>query len=164
MTSTRLDDLALRIFRLGLRLVRSERSLGTPRGTLRIPKLSALATVVDQQSVAVDKLAKAEGVREPTISATLQVLEAGELVTLDRTDEDKRVRNAKPTERAERQLKKGKRRLAAVLHDAGVGEAECAKLEEAVATIHAVLRSFQDVQEERQRKRVRRRTVRQGRS
>jgi DNA-binding MarR family transcriptional regulator len=61
--------------------------------------------VVDRQSVPVDTLAKAEGVREPNISATLQILEEGDLVIMDRADEDKRVWNAKPTKKAERKLK-----------------------------------------------------------
>ncbi len=160
MSQPNIDDLALNLFRLGLQLVRSERSLAAGKGTLRIPKLSALAAVVDRQSVPVDTLAKAEGVREPTISATLQILEEGDLVILDRADEDKRVRNAKPTKKAERKLKQGKKRLAAVLADAGVHGDEAAKLSDAVDTIRAVLQSFQAAQEERQRERIRRRTVR----
>ncbi len=157
------DDLALSLFRLGLQLVRSERSLSAGKGTLRIPKLSALAAVIDRQSVAVDALAKAEGVREPTISATLQILEAGELVILDRADDDKRVWNAKPTKKAERKLKQGKKRLAAVLDGAGVDGADAAKLTDAVDTIRAVLQSFHAAQEERQRARTQRRTVRRRR-
>jgi DNA-binding MarR family transcriptional regulator len=162
--TTPLDDVAFGLFRLGLHIVRSERSLGAGKGILRIPKLSALAAVVDKRSIPVDKLAQVEGVREPTISATLQVLEADKLVELDRDSEDKRVWNAQPTKKAERQLNQGKKRLATVLADAGVDKAQAAKLEDAVNTIAAVLRDFKDTQEKRRQGKQPRRTARRGKS
>jgi DNA-binding MarR family transcriptional regulator len=162
LAQNELDDLAFGLFRIGLHLVRSERGLGSGKDTLRIPKLSALAAVADGESIPVDKLAQAEGVQEPTMSVTLQILEAKDLVELEEDPKDGRLKHAKPTQKTQKQLVRGKRRLSIILREAEIDRARAAKLAEAVTTITSVIDAYKDKQEERRQARRRRRTPKQG--
>jgi DNA-binding MarR family transcriptional regulator len=109
------EETALSLFRSALRLVRRERTLGRPAGALRIPKLSALDVVARNGGITVEGLAEVEGVREPTMSDTLDVLFDQDLVEPVTDPGDRRLVRVRLTERGRSQLSRDKRRLAGLL-------------------------------------------------
>jgi DNA-binding MarR family transcriptional regulator len=117
-------DLGLRLFRSALLLVRAERSLGDARTTLRIPKLSALASLAEGSPRELEEVAQAEGVTEPTMYDTLTKLAKREYVVAFRRRQDRRRRNVHLTDRGRVQLRAEKERLAAFLRDVSPEEAK----------------------------------------
>lgn len=117
-------ELGLRLFRSALLLVRAERSLGDARTTLRIPKLSALASVAEDSPRELEEVAQAEGVTEPTMYDTLTKLAKREYIVAFRRRRDRRRRNVHVTARGRLQLNAEKERLAAFLRDLSPEEAQ----------------------------------------
>lgn len=149
LASIDLDDLALSLFRLGLHLVRQERGIAGGKGTLRIPKLSALAAVADAESVQVHMLASAEGVREPTMSSTVGVLVEAKLVRLEQDPNDDRSVRVLPTETGTKQLVREKRRLASLLREVDLDAARIHKARDAVETLIGIVADYQRKQQTR---------------
>ena len=131
-------DLGLRLFRSALLLVRAERSLGDARTTLRIPKLSALASVAQDSPRELEEVAQAEGVTEPTMYDTLTKLAKRDYIVAFRRRQDRRRRNVHVTERGRVQLNAEKKRLATFLR--GVTPEEAQTVGAALEIIDACLR------------------------
>ena len=79
------------------------------------PALSALSVVVFGGPITLGKLAEAERVRPPTMTRTVQGLEAAGLIRREQDAGDRRIVNVHPTPRGERVLQAARARRVAAL-------------------------------------------------
>jgi DNA-binding MarR family transcriptional regulator len=107
-------DLADRLHSAAIHVLRRVAREDTASG-LGGPALSALSVVVFGGPITLGKLAEAERVRPPTMTRTVQGLEAAGLVRRDQDADDRRIVNVHATPRGERVLQAARARRVAAL-------------------------------------------------
>ena len=99
--------LADRLHSVSIRLLRSVREADKVAG-ISPSRLSALSVLVYGGPMRISDLAKAEGVRPPTMTRLVQAMEAEGLVEGAADQKDKRVRTLKSTRKGKRLLEKAR--------------------------------------------------------
>ncbi len=101
------------------------------------PALSALSVVVFGGPLSLGKLAEAEQVTPPTMTRTVQGLEAAELVRRERDEWDRRIVNIHATPKGVEVLQAARARRVAALASslAGLGERDVRTLERAASLL-----------------------------
>lgn len=101
------------------------------------PALSALSVVVFGGPLSLGKLAEAEQVTPPTMTRTVQGLEAAELVRREKDESDGRIVNIHATEKGVEVLQAARARRVAALASslAGLGERDVRTLERAASLL-----------------------------
>jgi DNA-binding MarR family transcriptional regulator len=107
-------DLADRLHSAAIHVLRRVAREDTTSG-LGGPALSALSVIVFGGPITLGKLAEAERVRPPTMTRTVQGLEAGGLVRREQDADDKRIVNVHATRRGEHVLQAARARRVAAL-------------------------------------------------
>lgn len=99
------DQIAVRLLRSALRVVRRAGALRGGVETLRPSKLTALDSIARNEGLTVDELARREGVREPTISTHLDELRQARMVEEFADLADRRVTKLRATPKGTERLK-----------------------------------------------------------
>ena len=101
------------------------------------PALSALSVVVFGGPLSLGKLAEAEQVTPPTMTRTVQGLEARELVRREKDESDRRIVNIHATPKGVEVLQAARARRVAALASslAGLGERDVRTLERAASLL-----------------------------
>ena len=107
-------DLADRLHSAAIHVLRRVAREDTASG-LGGPALSALSVVVFGGPINLGRLAEAERVRPPTMTRTVQGLEAGGLVRREQDPDDRRIVNVHATRRGEQVLQAARARRVAAL-------------------------------------------------
>jgi DNA-binding MarR family transcriptional regulator len=107
-------DLADRLHSAAIHVLRRVAREDTASG-LGGPALSALSVVVFGGPITLGTLAEAERVRPPTMTRTVQALEAAGLVQREQDQDDKRIVNVHATRRGENVLQAARARRVAAL-------------------------------------------------
>ena len=107
-------DLADRLHSAAIHILRRVAREDTASG-LGGPALSALSVVVFGGAITLGKLAEAERVRPPTMTRTVQGLEAAGLVRREQDPGDRRIVNVHATRRGEQVLQAARARRVAAL-------------------------------------------------
>ncbi len=129
------ERLRLAVTRLGRRLRRQAESGLSPSAA------SALSTVARHGSLSLGELAAHEGVRPPSITATVAALEAQGLVTREADAADRRVSRVTATARGRASLQRARGRKAAYLAArlVGLGEEDLRTLDQAAGILERLL-------------------------
>jgi DNA-binding MarR family transcriptional regulator len=107
-------DLADRLHSAAIHVLRRVAREDTASG-LGGPALSALSVVVFGGPITLGRLAEAERVRPPTMTRTVQGLEAAGLVRREQDDQDRRIVNVRATSRGVQVLQAARARRVAAL-------------------------------------------------
>jgi len=104
------------------------------------PALSALSVVVFGGPISLGRLAEAERVRPPTMTRTVQALEAVGLVRREPDPTDRRVVNLSPTGKGVQVLRSARTRRVAALAESleGLGERDLGTLERAAELLDGI--------------------------
>jgi DNA-binding MarR family transcriptional regulator len=135
-------DRALLAGRLRLAVTRLNRRLRQEAESgLGASAQSALATIARHGSLSLGELAAHEGVKPPSITATVAVLEAQGLVAREADAADRRISRVSPTARGRLRLQRARGRKTAYLAArlARLGEDELGVLAEAAAILERLL-------------------------
>jgi DNA-binding MarR family transcriptional regulator len=137
-----LDEIALadRLHSAAIHLLRRVRRVDEATG-LSAAKLSALSVVVYAGPIALGDLAAAEQVRPPSMTRTVQELEADGLITRESDEADRRSIRIRATSRGKRLLKKGRSARISLLAEwlRGLAPDELIVLDEASHLLERVL-------------------------
>lgn len=139
MTQPATIDLADRLHSAAIHVLRRVAREDTASG-LGGPALSALSVVVFGGSITLGKLAEAERVRPPTMTRTVQGLEAAGLVRREQDEEDRRIVNVQATSRGVQVLQAARARRVAALAASldSLGERDRSTLEHAAELLESL--------------------------
>jgi DNA-binding MarR family transcriptional regulator len=139
MTESATTDLADRLHSAAIHVLRRVAREDTASG-LGGPALSALSVVVFGGPMALGKLAEAERVRPPTMTRTVQGLEAAGLVRREQDEEDRRIVNIHATSTGVQVLQAARARRVAALASSlePLGERDRRTLEHAAELLESL--------------------------
>jgi DNA-binding MarR family transcriptional regulator len=140
MSSASPQDLAFRLHAAAIHLLRAVRHVDAAMG-LGPAKSSALSVLVFGGPRSLGALAAAEGVKPPSMTRVVQELEAEGLVRRRPDERDRRAIRLEATAKADRILKEGRSRRAALLAEwlGGLDGRSLAKVDAALPVLEALL-------------------------
>lgn len=142
------DQIAVRLIRSALRVVRRAGSLRGGAETLRPSKLTALDSIARNEGLTVDDLARREGLREPTISSHLNDLRQARMVEEFADLTDRRITKLRATAEGAERLRDDGTFYASVIRR--VEQRDLPTLAAAVAVLEAAFEAELDEKQRRQ--------------